>query len=163
MTRFVNLEEIINQSTNICEVKKLSSTLELEPQDNINRLNKKYYIGNNINNNINKTFNNNFKNTIMINNNIHINAYFDKNDFVQKDLYKGSFEGNMTILNTISVPKDKNRFEKNKQKSTNKNKNLRDNQKKLTEIKNYNDQINNIILHKIKKENNNNIQKYKPH
>ena len=163
MTRFVNLEEIINQSTNICEVKKLSSTIELEPQDNINRLNKKYYIGNNINNNINKTFNNNFKNTIMINNNIHINAYFDKNDFVQKDLYKGSFEGNMTILNTISVPKDKNRFEKNKQKSTNKNKNLRNNQKKLTEIKNYNDQINNIILHKIKKENNNNIQKLKAH
>ena len=86
-SKIISTEELINRTKNLYTVTKINKTIENEPRDNnkrslnkIKNTNGLYSINscNNINRN-NKKINNNKKNTIIINHNIHINTYFDKN------------------------------------------------------------------------------------
>jgi hypothetical protein len=46
-------------------------------------------------------------NTIIINNNIHINTYFDKNNLNENGIIKGNFNKNNTNLFLFEHPQDK--------------------------------------------------------
>ena len=116
---------------NLFNISKINTKLELEPRDN-NRHNSinKYYIDSGIKGNKN----NNKANTIIINNNIHINTFIDKNNMNldKKEIIKGR-EKNVFLYNRTS---EKNVREMYNETNLNKNcRNIRNKQKIETEIK----------------------------
>ena len=126
-------QPIINNELqkNLFNISKINTKLELEPRDN-NRHNSinKYYIDSGIKGNKN----NNKANTIIINNNIHINTFIDKNNMNldKKEIIKGR-EKNVFLYNRTS---EKNVREMYNETNLNKNcKNIRNKQKLETEIK----------------------------
>ena len=110
-------------------ITKISPNLELEPKDNNRRrlTNNKYYINSGMKVSMNKNYNK--PNTIIINNNIHINNFIDKNNLNinQKDMVGPNTNKNLFLYNhqnekktneLLTVQKIKNKFKnvRNKQK-----------------------------------------------
>ena len=130
LTKYMNEGELLNQNGNI-----MNPSLQLEPQDNKRGSTNKYYINNGIKDNINKDYNNK-DNTIIINNNIHINTFIDKNDLNQNDFIKSGFDKNNNNLFLFNPPNNKNTKDiLIEQNSSNKYKNMRNRQKNLIELK----------------------------
>ena len=109
---------------------KNSNSVEHEPKDNIKReINKKYYIENGKGYIVDNKYNN--PRTIIINNNININNYIDKNSIKQKDFSKSNkqlflfHKNNMNILfdnssNNDSIQKSISNFSSQKKIKQNK-------------------------------------------
>jgi hypothetical protein len=109
---------------------KNSNSVEHEPKDNIKReINKKYYIENGKGYIVDNKYNN--PRTIIINNNININNYVDKNSIKQKDFSKSNkqlflfHKNNMNILfdnssNNDSIQKSISNFSSQKKIKQNK-------------------------------------------
>ena len=142
----------------MCSAIIARSFLELEPQDNKRGSYNRKYINSNVKNNLDKNYNN--INTIIINNNIHINTYFDKNDLSKKDLIKANFIRNNPNLIVFNQPNDKIKNEINKYKSHNKSRKIK--KKNMFEAKNDDTQISKSnLLHSYRFDNTNNIHKLK--
>ena len=134
-------QPIINndRQKNLFNISKINSNLELEPRDN-NRHNSinKYYIDSGIktNKNYNKA------NTIIINNNIHINTFIDKNNMTldKKELIKGRDKKSVVLYNKTSEKNVREIY--NESNLNNKFKNIRNKQKIETDIKSCRNKIN---------------------
>ena len=140
--KFSSGGEYINRTKNIFDVTKINQNLELEPKDNNRRSsNNKYYIDSGMKANINKSYNNK-PNTIIINNNIHINTFIDKNNINlnQKGISVGNNNKNLFLYNRTS---EKNVNEiYNEPDFTSKFKNIRIKQKNGSDLKNSINKIN---------------------
>ena len=108
--RIVSTEDLINKTKGIFTVTKINQTVQTEPRDNnkrqFNKLTKK--IDKNI---INNTINNiNKNNTIIINNNIHINTYFNSNKpLVKKQIIIDNID-DKSVSELITSPDLVNKF-----------------------------------------------------
>ena len=166
VTKYINEDEILNQNPNlnIFNVTKLNPTLQFEPQDNKRGSTNKFFNDRGIKDDINKTYNK--ANTIIINNNIHINTYIDKNNLNENNLFEASLNKNGPNLFLFGRQNTKKTndvlYEHN---STNKYKNIKNRQKNLIEIKSGSNQINKssiIYSHKSDNVNKiNNLKEYK--
>ena len=98
--RFNNGEEFFNGAKNVFTITNKNSN-NIEPHDNNRRSSKnKYYIDSGMKYNINKSFNK--ANTIIINNNIHINTFIDKNNI------KKNIDNNLLLNNNGTSVKNIN-------------------------------------------------------
>ena len=138
-SKIISSEELRNRYKNLFTVTKINQMIENEPRDNtkrsMNKLKKSNGIhsinsSGNINKSINKINTNKHK-TIIINNNIHINNYYDNQSFNEKKPVNSirekkkknnifvfsNFEGN-NINDLLSLPhlNTKNKSNRNKQK-----------------------------------------------
>ena len=98
-SKFNSGDQFLNRTKNLFTVTKLNSNLELEPQDNNRRSsNNKYYINSGMKPNINKNYSK--SNTIIINNNIHINTFIDKNNLNinKKEIMSGNVNKNLFLF-----------------------------------------------------------------
>ena len=107
-------------------ITKISPNLELEPKDNNRRrlTNNKYYINSGMKVDMNKNYNK--PNTIIINNNIHINNFIDKN-INQKDMVGDNVSKNLFLYSRQNEKKTNELL--NAQKMKNKFKNIRNKKK----------------------------------
>ena len=98
--KFSSGDEFMNRAKNVFTIVK-NNYNDLEPHDNNRRSsNNKYYIDSGMKANINKSYNN--SNTIIINNNIHINTFIDKNNI------KRNFDTNLYLNNNSTNIKNIN-------------------------------------------------------
>ena len=100
--KFNSGDGYINRTKNLFTVEKINQNFELEPKDNNRRnSNNKYYINSGMKANI-KDYNK--ANTIIINNNIHINTFIDKNNINlnQKGIDEGNTNTNLFLYNRTS-------------------------------------------------------------
>ena len=88
--KFNSGDEFLHRTKNLFTINKTNSN-DLEPHDNNRRSsNNKYYIDSGMKPNINKSYNKTNSNTIIINNNIHINTFIDKNN-IKNNIDKNRF------------------------------------------------------------------------
>ena len=91
--KFNSGDEFLHRTKNLFTINKTNSN-DLEPHDNNRRSsNNKYYIDSGMKPNINKSYNKTNSNTIIINNNIHINTFIDKNN-IKNNIDKNMFLNN---------------------------------------------------------------------
>ena len=138
-SKIISSEELSNRYKNLFTVTKINQTVENEPRDNTKRSMNKIKKSNgiysinssgNINKSINK-INTNKHNTIIINNNIHINNYYDNQSFNEKkpvnsktekkkknNIFVFSNFGGNNVNDLLNLPhlNTKNKNNKNKQK-----------------------------------------------
>ena len=102
LQKFNSGDEFMNRAKNVFTFVKNNSN-DLEPHDNNRRSsNNKYYIDSGMKANINKSYNN--SNTIIINNNIHINTFIDKNNIkrnIDTNLYLNNNSANIKNINGL--------------------------------------------------------------
>ena len=115
--KFNSGDEFLNRANVFTIVKNNSN--DLEPHDNNRRSsNNKYYIDSGMKPNINKSYNN--SNTIIINNNININTFIDKNNIkrnIDTNLYLNNNSTNIKNINGIyNEPILTNRFKNSQNK-----------------------------------------------
>jgi hypothetical protein len=139
VTKYMYGDAILNQAKNTLENTNLNSVSVQEPKDNDKRAsNSMYYIDKGMKDKISQSYNKG--NTIIINNNIHINTYIDKNNLNENGIFKGNFNKNTNlfllehpqdkIINEMvkgSNPSNKNRNIKIKQNNMNPSKSTRNN------------------------------------
>ena len=103
ISNYNNRDELVDKNKVIFHSTKLSQNSKLEPQDNDRRSYKKKNLNERMIYKINKSYNK--SNTIIINNNIHINTFIDKNklNLNKKDLIKRS--ANKILYNPIGKKK----------------------------------------------------------
>ncbi len=121
-------------------ITKINPTLDIEPKDNNRRRStNKYYIDSGMKVNMNKNYNK--PNTIIINNNIHINTFIDKNNLNvnRKDTYKEKANKNLFLYNHTS---DKKTNEFYDERTNNKFRNIRNKQKYESNLNNSKNKIN---------------------
>jgi hypothetical protein len=125
VTKYMFGDSILNQANSMLGNANLKSALVNEPKDNDKRdSNNIYYIENGMKDKISQSYNK--ANTIIINNNIHINTYFDKNNLNENGIIKGNFNKNNTNLFLFEHPQDKIVNEKAKGPNpSNKNRNIK--------------------------------------
>jgi hypothetical protein len=125
VTKYMFGDSILNQANSMLGNANLNSALVNEPKDNDKRAsNNIYYIENGMKDKISQSYNK--ANTIIINNNIHINTYFDKNNLNENGIIKGNFNKNNTNLFLFEHPQDKIVNEKAKGPNpSNKNRNIK--------------------------------------
>ena len=125
VTKYMFGDSILNQANSMLGNSNLNSALVNEPKDNDKRAsNNIYYIENGMKDKISQSYNK--ANTIIINNNIHINTYFDKNNLNENGIIKGNFNKNNTNLFLFEHPQDKIVNEKAKGPNpSNKNRNIK--------------------------------------
>jgi hypothetical protein len=125
VTKYMYGDAILNQAKNTLENTNLNSVSIQEPKDNDKRAsNSMYYIDKGMKDKISQSYNKG--NTIIINNNIHINTYIDKNNLNENGTIKGSFNKNNPNLFLFEHPQDKKITEMLKGSNpSNKNRNIR--------------------------------------
>jgi hypothetical protein len=125
VTKYMFGDAILNQAKNVLENANLNSVSAQEPKDNDKRAsNSMYFIDKGMKDKISQSYNK--ANTIIINNNIHINTYIDKNNLNENGTIKGSFNKNNPNLFLFEHPQDKKITEMMKGSNpSNKNRNIR--------------------------------------
>ena len=103
ISNYNNRDELVDKNKIIFHSTKLNQNSKLEPQDNNRRSYKKKNLNEKMIYKIKKSYNK--SNTIIINNNIHINTFIDKNklNLNKKDLIKRS--ANKILYNPIGKKK----------------------------------------------------------
>jgi len=106
VTKYMFGDAFLNQTKNMIGNAKLNSVQAQEPKDNDKRAsNSTYYNDKGMNDKISQSYNK--ANTIIINNNIHINAYIDKHNLNENGIINGSFNKNNNNLFLFENPQDK--------------------------------------------------------
>ena len=106
VTKYMFGDGLLNQANSILGNANLNSVSVHEPKDNDKRAsNSMYYIDKGMNDKISQSYNK--ANTIIINNNIHINTYIDKNNLNDNGIIKGNFYKNNTNLFLFEHPQVK--------------------------------------------------------
>jgi hypothetical protein len=106
VTKYMYGDAILNQAKNTLENINLNSVSVQGPKDNDKRVsNDMYYIDKGMKDKISQSYNK--TNTIIINNNIHINTYIDKNNLNGNEIFKGNVNKNNTKLFLFEHPQDK--------------------------------------------------------
>lgn len=107
VTKYMFGEAFLNKNPNILGKAYLNSVSNQEPKDNDKRAsNSLFYMNKDMKDKISQSYNK--ANTIIINNNIHINTYIDKNNLNENGIIKGNFNKNNTNLFLSGHPQDKN-------------------------------------------------------
>jgi len=125
VTKYMFGDAFLNQTKNMIGNAKLNSVQAQEPKDNDKRAsNSTYYNDKGMNDKISQSYNK--ANTIIINNNIHINAYIDKHNLNENRIINGSFNKNNNNLFLFENPQDKKIKEMMKGSNpSNKNRNIK--------------------------------------